>query len=345
MQKSLRELASILGGEVVGDDSVIISGIAGIKEAKKGEITFLSNSKYLPLIETTSASAIIVDSSVGHSLKPLIRVKNASLAFIKVVSLFSRLKPCLPSGIHPSAVISKSAKLGKNVSVGACAVIEDSVCIETGCLICAGCFIGAETSIQEGTLIYPNVTIRERVTIGKRTIIHSGSVIGADGFGYDTVDGVHHKIPQLGTVEIGDDVEIGACVTIDRARFDKTIIGSGTKIDNLVQIGHNVEVGENCIIVAQAGISGSTKIGNNVTIAGQAGLAGHISIGNGVTIAAQAGVSKSVPERTIVSGYPAKPHDKAKKINACVNNLPRLYETIAELRKKVEELEKKLLNG
>ena len=173
-------------------------------------------------------------------------------------------------------------------------------------------------------------------------IIHCGTVIGSDGFGFATIDGVHHKIPQVGTVEIGDDVEIGANVTIDRARFDKTVIGKGTKIDNLVQIAHNVVTGENCIIVAQAGVSGSTTLGKNVTLAGQAGLVGHITIGDGATVAAQGGVTKSVPANTLVSGYPAKPHDVAKRINAYVQNLPRLAENISALKKRIEKLEAQL---
>ena len=175
--------------------------------------------------------------------------------------------------------------------------------------------------------------------IGSRDVIHNGTVIGSDGFGYIPVDGRHQKIPQIGSVEIADDVEIGANVTIDRARFDKTVIGKGTKIDNLVHIAHNVIVGENSLIIAQAGVSGSTVIGNGVTLAGQAGLVGHITIGDNAIVAAQAGVTKSVPANTLVSGYPAKPHETAKRVNACVQNLPRLYELVKQLEKKIKELE------
>jgi UDP-3-O-[3-hydroxymyristoyl] glucosamine N-acyltransferase len=217
-------------------------------------------------------------------------------------------------------------------------VIEDKVSIGDKSVIYAGCFVGHHTRIGTDALIYPNVSIRERVLIGNRCIIHSGAVIGSDGFGFVTVEGKHQKIPQTGTVEIGDDVEIGANVSIDRARFDKTVISRGTKIDNLVHIAHNVVIGEDSLVVAQAGISGSTVIGRNVIIAGQAGLVGHINIGDNAVLAAQAGVTKSVPENTMVSGYPAQEHGQALRINACIQNLPRLYETVKELKKKIEEL-------
>jgi UDP-3-O-[3-hydroxymyristoyl] glucosamine N-acyltransferase len=221
-------------------------------------------------------------------------------------------------------------------------VIEDNVLIGDNSVIYSSCFIGSYTCIGSDTLIYPNVSIRERLFIGSRVVIHSGTVIGSDGFGFANIEGLNQRIPQIGTVVIEDDVEIGSNVTIDRARFDKTVIGRGTKIDNLVQIAHNVVVGENTIIIAQAGISGSTTIGKNVTIAGQAGLVGHINIGDGAVLAAQAGVTKSVPANTVVSGYPAKPHEVAKQVNACVQSLPRLYNTVAELKKKIEELERLL---
>ena len=290
-------------------------------------------------MKITRASAIITSRDLRDSDKPLIITDNPSLAFSKVIELVAPNHIGYPKGIHPTAVISKSAKIGNNVAIGPNAIIEDNVSIGSNTVIYGGCYVGSLTAIGEGSLIYPNVTIRERVEIGKRVIIHSGTVIGSDGFGFATVRGVQKKIPQIGTVVIEDDVEIGANVTIDRARFDKTVIGRGTKIDNLVQIAHNVIIGRNCIIVAQAGISGSTVLGKGVILAGQAGIVGHIVIGDGAIVAAQAGVTKSVPRGTKVSGYPAKPHSTAKRVNACVQRLPEMYRRVKELEEKIKKLE------
>lgn len=342
MRKTLKELAGFLDGEIIGDENTVITGVCGIKEAAEGDITFIANPKYAPFIDKTRASAIITSREIVASSKPVIRTQDPSLAFAKILSLVAPNEVTHPKGMHPSAIIGKNVSLGKDVAVGPYAVIEDNVSIGDGTVIYAGCFIGHHTRIGSKTLVYPNVSIRERIDIGSNVIIHSGTVIGSDGFGFANIKGLHHKIPQIGSVVIEDDVEIGANVTIDRARFDKTFIGKGTKIDNLVQIAHNVVIGENSIIVAQAGISGSTIIGSNVTLAGQAGLVGHISVGDGAIVAAQAGVTKSVPANTLVSGYPAKPHNTAKKVNACVQNLPKLYEMVSQLKKKIEELEAKL---
>ena len=342
MQKTVKEIAQIIEGEVLGDGNTVITGVSGIREAADGDITFLANLKYFPLIEKTRASAVITPCDTETAFRPIIRTENPSLAFAKIISSFTTYKVRHPKGIHPTAVLGKELSLGRDVAIGPCVVVEDGVAIGDNTIIYAGSFIGQDSKIGTQTLIYPNVSIRERVTIGNRVVVHSGTVIGSDGFGFATIDGLHHKIPQIGTVEIGDDVEIGANVTIDRARFEKTIIGKGTKIDNLVQIAHNVVIGENSIIVAQVGISGSTTIGKNVILAGQAGIVGHVSIGDNAVVMAQAGVSKSVPEQTMVWGYPAKPAKVAKRVNACVQNLPKLFDTVAQLRKKIEELESKL---
>ncbi|MBM3255345.1 MAG: UDP-3-O-(3-hydroxymyristoyl)glucosamine N-acyltransferase [Candidatus Omnitrophica bacterium] len=342
MQKTLREIAKLIDGEVVGDDSIVITGVCGIKEAEAGDITFVANPKYFHFIEKTQASAIIGPRELKDAPRPIIRTDNPSVAFAKVLSLAMPFETVHPKGVHPSVMLGEGVSLGKDVAIGAYTVIEDNVAIGDKSIIYGGCYIGRHTKIGSDTLIYPNVSIREHLLIGSRVVIHSGTVIGSDGFGFVNIEGMNKRIPQIGTVIIEDDVEIGSNVTIDRARFDKTVIGRGTKIDNLVQIAHNVVVGENSIIIAQAGISGSTTIGKGVTIAGQAGLVGHINIGDGAVLAAQAGVTKSVPANTIVSGYPAKPHETAKQVNACVQGLPRLYDTVAGLKKKIAELEKRL---
>jgi len=339
---TLGEIARLVDGELTGDRDIVITGISGIKEAKKGDITFLANSKYESLLEATEASAIITSKvSVGSS-KPLIKTENPSFAFAKVMAVFAPEAIRHPKGISPQAFISSKAKIGKNVAVGPFAIIEDNATVGDDTIIYGSCYVGHDTKLGSRCIIYPNVSIRERINIGNGVIIHSGAVIGSDGFGFAMVRGTQEKIPQIGTVVIEDDVEIGANVTIDRARFDKTLIGKGTKIDNLVQIAHNVIIGENCTIVAQAGISGSTVLGKGVILAGQAGLVGHITVGDGAIAAAQAGVTKSIPARTMVSGYPARPHDVAKRVNACVQNLPQLYKHIKELEQKIEKLENML---
>jgi len=344
MRKTLKEIALEIGGEVVGDESIVITGVSSIKEAAIGDITFLSNPKYAPLLETTCASAVITsrDIAAPASKKAIIRTENPSLAFSKVISFILPETLKHPKGIHPSAIVSKNAKLANDVALGAYTVVEEGAKIGQGSIIYPSCYIGQDVEIGAGTLIYPNVSIRERTVIGSRVIIHSGTVLGSDGFGFVTVEGKHRKIPQVGIVEISDDVEIGANVTIDRARFDKTFIGRGTKIDNLVHIAHNVIVGENCFIVAQVGISGSTVIGNNVILAGQAGLVGHINIGDNAIVTAQSGVSKSVPANTTVSGYPARPFMYQQRVNACIQNLPKLSGLLKELKLRIEELEKKI---
>ena len=273
----------------------------------------------------------------------LIRVDNPSLAFAKIVSVVLPYPQKHPKGIHPTAILGSNLQIGKDVAVGAYAIIGDDVKIADKTIIYGGCFVGHNTRIGSDCIIYPNVSIRERIEIGNRVMIHSGTVIGSDGFGFETADGGEYKhIPQIGIVLIEDDVEIGANVTIDRARFDKTIIGRGTKIDNLVQIAHNVVIGENSIIIALAGIAGSSTIGKSTIIAAQAGVAGHINIGDGVIVAARGGVIKSVPANTTVSGYPAKPHDVAKRINACIQRLPKLVKTVDDLNKRIKQLESEL---
>lgn len=341
MKKKLSEIAKLIRGKVEGNGDTMIKGASGIKEAKVGDLTFLANPKYVSLLETTKASAVVVEKSLKVSTeKPLIKVENPSLAFSRLIELFGLPKLKFASGVHKSAVVSKKAKLGKGVSIGPCAVIEDGVVIGNSSIIRSGVYVGHGTKLGENCHLYPNVTVREGCVIGNRVIIHSGSVIGSDGFGYVAVRGVHHKIPQIGKVVIEDDVEIGASVTIDRARFDKTIIHKGTKIDNLVQIAHNCEIGENSIIVAQVGISGSTSIGKNAVLAGQVGVVGHVTIGDNTIIGAKGGVTKNVPPNSFYVGIPAVDARSFKRANAAIARLPALMAKFRALEKKLESLER-----
>jgi len=335
---TVKEIAELIGGKVEGDGSTAIRGASGIKEAEPGDITFLANLRYQPLLKETRATAVIVSPEVSvPEGKIVIRHDAPSLSFAKIMEHLGPRPVTYKPGVHKTAIIGDNVQLGKNVSIQPYVVIEDGAVIGDNTVLGAGVFIGRETKLGLDNFIYPKVVIRERITIGDRCIIHSGAVIGSDGFGYATVQGMHHKIPQIGTVIIEDDVEIGANVTIDRARFDKTWIKKGTKIDNLVQIAHNVIVSENSIICAQTGISGSTVIGKNVVLAGQSGVTGHITIGDNAVVGGQAGVTKSVPSGQTVSGYPAAPHNEAKRIQALVHRLPKLYEKVAELENKLKK--------
>jgi len=277
---TLGEIAQRIDGELVGDASIEIKGVSGIREAEQGDVTFLANPRYEPYLRTTRASAVIMSKNSLETNRPVIYNDNPYLAFLKVVKIFWPTRDDFPRGIHPKAVIGRNVHLGKDASVGPYVVIADEAEIGDRATLLAGSYVGERSKIGEGCLIYPNVSIREDVFIGKRVIIHCGAVVGSDGFGFAKDGDGYQKIPQVGNVVIEDDVEIGANVCIDRSTTGTTHIGRGTKIDNLVQIAHNVVIGQNSIIVAQVGISGSTELGNNVTLAGQAGIVGHIQIGD-----------------------------------------------------------------
>ncbi len=340
---TVKEIADIVGGIVVGDESTTVTGVSGIKEAREGQLTFIANNKYRPLLKSTKASAIIVPSDINNTVSAsLIQVENPSLAFAKIMSIVGPEPVTFSSGIDSTAVIGKNVVIGENVSIQPYAVIEDNVQIGAGTIIGSCVYIGHYTKIGRDSLIYPHVIIRERVIAGDRVIIHPGTVIGGDGFGFATVKGVHHKIPQIGTVEIGNDVEIGSNVTIDRARFDKTYIGDGVKIDNLVQIAHNVYIGENTIVVAQVGISGSTVVGKNVIIAGQAGITGHITVGDNSIIGGKAGVTKNIPPNTHVTGFPARDKWEDMRLQAYSRRQPELIEKIKKLEDKIDRMERKM---
>jgi UDP-3-O-[3-hydroxymyristoyl] glucosamine N-acyltransferase len=333
---SLDEIARLVDGEVVGDRHLTITGVAGIQEAKKGDITFLANAKYLPFLSKTAASAVITSREIESDGVTLIRTADPSKAFSLVIPHFAPPTPPRAPGVHASAVVSPKALVGKNIYIGPCVVIEEGASVGDGSVLEAGVYIGREASVGRECSLYPNVVLREYCSIGDRVIIHPGAVIGGDGFGFETTGDGHVKIPHTGTVVIEDDVEIGANACVDRGRFDKTWIKKGTKIDNLVQIAHNVVIGENSLVISQAGISGSTRLGKNVVLAGQCGIVGHIELGDGVVVGARAGVTKSVPAGTVVLGQPAKPIAEQKRLFALIARLPELFKEFAELKKKIK---------
>jgi len=336
---TVAQLSSLVAGVVDGDPDAVITGVAGIDSAREGDLTFLANPRYLPLFRKTSATAVIVPADFSEqSGVTVIRVADASLAFAQAVQALAPQAVRHPQGIHERAVIDPAAVLEADVAVGAGAVIEAGARIGAGTVVYPGVYIGRDVQVGVGTIIYANVTVYERCIIGNGVIIHSGAVIGSDGFGYATVKGIHYKIPQTGIVVLEDDVEIGANVTVDRARFDRTVIGRGTKIDNLVQIAHNVSIGEHCIFVSQSGVAGSATLGSHVTVAGQAGVAGHITLGDGAVVGGQSGVIKSFPAGSVVWGTPAQEMRATKKILAYTQRLPELVARIKQLEAAVERL-------
>jgi UDP-3-O-[3-hydroxymyristoyl] glucosamine N-acyltransferase len=321
---------------------VAISGASKIEDARPGEITFLANPKYRHFLNQTRASAVIVDQRIQEDLPvTVIRVDDAYYRFLQIFLLFNPPGKIQEPGIHASAVIESSSKLGKNISIGAQVAVGRNCTIGDNTVILPGCILMDNVEIGANCLLYPLVSIRENCRIGNKVIIHNGAVIGSDGFGFAPHQGIYHKIPQIGKVVIEDEVEIGANCTIDRATMGETVIHTGTKLDNLIQIAHNVEVGEWTVIAAQSGISGSTKIGHHVMMGGQVGVIGHITIGDYAQIGAQAGVSKSLQEKEVVFGSPARPMMKAKRIEAVIHQLPDLLKRIKQLENELEELKQK----
>ena len=341
MKKKLKELAEYVGGTVVGEDEVEISGVAAIEAARPGEITFIAHPKYLPKLAETKAAAVIVSKEIPSSPKPLLCVSNPYLAFAKVLALFSQ-KPYQPKGIDPNAWISPTAQLGKELTVCPFVSIGDRCRIGDRVTIYPGVYVGEDSSVGDETVLYPNVSIYPGTVIGKRVILHSGVVVGADGFGYVKEGKKNVKIPQMGNVEIEDDVEIGANTTIDRATLGKTIIRRGVKIDNLVQVAHNVVIGEDSIIVAQVGIAGSTKIGSNVTLGGQVGVVDHIEIGDNVMVGGQSGVAHDLTANQGYTGSPAFPHREWLRAATVFPKLPEMRKTLIEIEKRLKKIEETL---
>lgn len=338
MNKSLSEIAQLVNGTVVGNSDLRVTGLNGLKEAQPGDLSFFADPRYKSLLEDSKAVAILASSDFKANGIPVIQVDNPYFAFSALLKDYEREVLIHPSEVHPSATIAESATIGPGASIDANVRIEENCEIGENCVLYAGVYVGRNSTIGPDTIIYPNTTIRERCTLGARCIIHSNVAIGADGFGFALVNGVRAKIPQVGTVTIGDDVEIGSNTSVDRATTGTTTIGNGTKIDNLVQIGHNATIGEHCTISAITGIAGSAQIGNHVMIGGQAGVGGHLKVGDNSMIAARAGISKSVPPGSIVSGFPQNDVKVTRRILMSLPYLPKLLRRVRNLEEKVANL-------
>jgi UDP-3-O-[3-hydroxymyristoyl] glucosamine N-acyltransferase len=316
-----KDVATVVKGELMGDGSVTVEGAAGLDEASEKEISFFHNKKYSDSLQNTKARVVLIPQQTNGTPLPkgktLIRVANPQWAFAQVLGLIDQQRMHHPKGIHPKAHVEATAVIG------------------TGTIVYPGCYIGHNVRVGADCLMYPNVVLREDTQVGDRVIIHPGTVLGSDGYGFATLEGRHHKIPQIGRVVIENDVEIGANCAIDRATTGETRVGAGTKIDNLVHIAHNVQIGPNCLITGQVGIAGSTKIGKNVMFGGQAGIVGHVTIGDGAIIAAQTGVMSDVEPGAVLFGSPARPLKKAMKLLAVYGKLDEMYDALKQLKKKL----------
>jgi UDP-3-O-[3-hydroxymyristoyl] glucosamine N-acyltransferase len=335
---NINEFAKIVNGEVIGDPEKVITGVSGVREANEGDITFIGSSQYLKYLIDTKASCVIVKDAIPDLSIPQIRVMNPYYGFARAIECFYP-KASHPSTISSEASIAESASIGDNVSIYPFAVISGHSSIGDNSVIMPGVFIGENTKIGRDCLIYPNVTIREGITLGDRVIIHSGAVIGSDGYGYVYEKGEHYKIPQVGGVIIEDDVEIGSNVSIDRATLGNTVIKKGAKIDNLCQIAHNVSIGEKSLIIAQVAIGGSAEIGDFVIIGGQAAVADHSTVEAGTMVAAQSGLKGDIA-KGVYSGSPAIPHATWLRAQALFSRLPEMNKRIRELENKISRLEK-----
>lgn len=338
MITTVGELAALVEGCVEGDENTRISGISNIEDAQDGDITFAENDKLLNSAIGSRASAVIAPVNGVATEKTLIRVKNPKFAFAQVLRIFAP-EPKLYQGIHPTAILGQSVTLGDRVSIHAYAVVGDNVKIGSNCVIYPFAYVGDNVTLGDNCVVYPHVVLHNDTEIGNCVVIHSGSILGTDGFGYMFIENRHHKIPQIGRVIVEDDVEIGANVTIDRARTGSTRIGAGSKIDNLVHIGHNVTVGRNCVIVAQVGVSGSVEIGDGVILAGQVGVKDHVKIGDGSIVCAQAGVIGDLPRGSFVSGPQGRPHQQEMRSQAVHGKLPDMQRRLRDLEQRLARLE------
>jgi len=338
MEKFLHEIAELIGGEVSGDGMTKISGLSNITMARAGDLIF-AVPPHIDEAKTCAASAVLIPLDIEDFPKPAIKVADPRATFAILLDKFTpRLE--IPKGISPKAHLGKGVKISDDVTIMPFAVVDDFAEIKSGAIIYPHVYIGQHVTIGENTIVYSSATVREFCKVGKRCVIHSSAVIGSDGFGFTTSNGVHTKVPQVGNVIIEDDVEIGAHVGIDRAAMGSTIIGHGTKIDNLVHIAHNCKIGANCLIVAQTGISGSTTVGDNVTFGGQVGTVGHITIGGNSVYAARSGITKNMPEGFFGCGFPIQSHSEWLRQQAALKKVPELIEKIRCLERELELLTK-----
>jgi UDP-3-O-[3-hydroxymyristoyl] glucosamine N-acyltransferase len=338
MKYTAAELAERLGGEVTGDRGTVLQGFAPADRAQPGDLTFAENPSYLQRAEASAASAILVDVSPPTSSKVLIKVPNARLAYAKALPLFFP-EAAPPPGVHPTAVVASSAEIDPSAHVGPLCLIGARARIGPRCILEGQDFVGADCQLGEAVHLFPQVTLYQKTEVGNRVRIHSGTVVGSDGFGYVQDNGAHLKVPQIGTVIIREDVELGANVTVDRGALGPTVIGKGTKVDNLVQIAHNVTLGEHCLIVAQCGIAGSTKLGDYVVMAGQSGVISHVRVGSRVMVGSKAAVLNNVRDGEKVWGIPAVNDRQAKRQAIALQKLPDLIRKVHELEAQLKQLE------
>lgn len=334
-------LAERIGCRLEGDGGIEVIGVRALEEAGPADLTFVTDARRIAQLQASRAGAVILPESVSALDRPALRTSNPYLALARALAAFHPADRLVP-GIHATAVVAADARVDAGASIGPFCVISSGAEIGAGTLMDAQVFVGANVGIGRDCRVFPQVTLRERTQLGDRVTVHAGAVIGADGFGYAREGARYVKIPQVGRVILEDDVEIGANVTIDRATLGATRIGRGTKIDNLVQIAHNVQVGEDTVIVAQVGISGSSQIGRRVTLAGQVGVVDHVRIGDNVVVGAQSGVTKDIPEGAIVLGSPAVPHLEFKRLLAATARLPQLGKTLRALEERLRALEARL---
>ncbi len=343
MQFTASQIAELLKGEVDGDPQVMVNDLAKIEEARSGTLTFLSNPRYTEFIYDTKATIAIVhrDFQPGKPIPKsltLIRVDDPRHAFTQLLERNALLSTD-KKGVEQPSFVSPTARLGKGVYIGAFSHVGDGVVLGDGVKVFPGCFIGNDAHIGANTLMHAGVKVHHRSQIGERCVLHSGAVIGADGFGFvPDAHGVYEKMPQVGNVILEDDVEVGANTTIDRATIGHTIIRQGTKLDNLVQVGHNAELGKHIVVVAQSGIAGSSKVGDHAQIGGQVGIAGHLHVGAGVKIAAQSGIGSDIADNTVVQGSPAFSIGEYKRSYVHFRNLPQIMQRIDQLEKELEAL-------